>query len=280
MELSLKLQDEGHQKQNPLLKAKLPITIFDQPFKSSLTATTTTPKDLSFCLSTNFPSGPSLKLSYIPSISTTTTPTAAPFSLSLKSGLSLFGSPHNSPLIFSANFSISSTNHTTVIPTFSLHFKPHLGHFSLFRSTSSNPNPDPISGSHSESGSPSNSEFVNRFVPDGPLDSWEDLKLDSCNGDGNGFQNPNPIHFNGVHSNTAIDYVKESPLMLKSNKKCGFLNGVALKARTVLPVTKKVMLNLRWGVKFEAASGFKLPYLTLNKIGIERVKVVNKVEEK
>ncbi|KAL9455825.1 hypothetical protein AB3S75_005116 [Citrus x aurantiifolia] len=92
MKLSLKLPDDSQNTQNPpILKVKIPITIFNQPFICSLTTTTAGSQHLSFSLGTNFPSGPSFKLNYTP-LSTTCTSTT-PFSFSLKSGLGLFGSP-------------------------------------------------------------------------------------------------------------------------------------------------------------------------------------------
>ena len=135
MKLSLKLPDDSQNTQNPpILKVKILITIFNQPFISSLTTTTTTTKTvaagsqhLSFSLGTNFPSGPSFKLSYTP-LATTITSTA-PFSFSLKSGLGLFGSPQDSPLIFSAHFSLSYTNPTNFTPTFLLHSSLNLATF-------------------------------------------------------------------------------------------------------------------------------------------------------
>ncbi|KAL9422664.1 hypothetical protein AB3S75_034861 [Citrus x aurantiifolia] len=249
MKLSLKLPDDSQNTQNPpILKAKIPITIFNQPFISSLTTTTTTTKTvaagsqhLSFSLGTNFPSGPSFKLSYTP-LSTTITSTA-PFSFSLKSGLGLFGSPQDSPLIFSAHFPLSYTNPTNFTPTFLLHFKPQFGNFSLHKTTSSsNPNPANSgphfnSGSHLQSGSPSNTEFANRSISD-ESSGWQDLKLEPRNGNGS--------FFNGVDSICS--------------------DGIG------------VMMNLRWGLNLPADSEVKMPYLTVNKIGIERVEKVEEVK--
>ncbi|KAK3183079.1 hypothetical protein Dsin_030365 [Dipteronia sinensis] len=288
MKLSLKLQDERHQNPPPVLRAKIPITIFNQRFTSSLTTTATsaTPQDLSFSLSTNFSSGPSIRLTYTP-VSTTTITTASPFSLSLKSGLGLFGSPHDSPLIFSAHFSLSPTNPSPVTPSFFLHFKPQFGNFSLHKTTSSS-NPSPrISGSHSvsaahlQSGSSSNSEFANGSVST-EASAWQDLKLEPCNASANdnGFVNFNPSFYNGVDSSNGIGFVKDKAMVWRDGKKGGFLTGISIKANTVLPVTKGVMVNLRWGVNFPADSEVKFPYLTVNKIGIERVEKVEEVEKK
>jgi hypothetical protein len=293
MKLSLNFRDDPHQhqNQNPIVKAKIPITIFNQPFISSTTATTgSTPSDLSFSLSTSFPSGPSLKLSYSP----TPTPTAsAPFSLSLKSGLGIFGSPHNSPLVFSAHFSFSPT--TTPVPTFSLHFKPQFGHFSLKRSTFSDPRSNQISGPFSnggdevnfgsfsngganlDCGSHSNGEFGNGFVLD-RSSVWQEVKLEPCSSK-DGVTNPDYRENCGIHSNGGIGFVPEKQLAWKNSGKDGFLSGVAVLARTVLPVTKRVMVNLQWGVNFPSDLGKRMPYLTVSKIGIQRVQQVKEVEK-
>ncbi|KDO38490.1 hypothetical protein CISIN_1g036209mg [Citrus sinensis] len=193
MKLSLKLPDDS---QNPpILKVKIPITIFNQPFISSLTTTTTTTKT-------------------------------------------------DSPLIFSAHFSLSYTNLTNFTPTFLLHFKPQFGNFSLHKTTSSsNPNPANF-GPHLQSGSPSNTEFANRSISDESC-RWQDLKLEPRIGHGNG------SFFNGVDS---------------------IRSGIAVKARTVLPVTKRIMMNLRWGVNLPVDSEVKMPCLIVNKIGIERLR--------
>jgi hypothetical protein len=101
MKLSVKFQDDPHHhhhhhKQNPILKAKIPITIFNQPFISSTTTTTgSSPSDLSFSLSINFPSDLYLKLSYSP----TTPPLPQHLLLSLApSSLVLVSlAPHTTP---------------------------------------------------------------------------------------------------------------------------------------------------------------------------------------
>ncbi|KAL5980592.1 hypothetical protein ACLOJK_028500 [Asimina triloba] len=53
----------------------------------------------------------------------------------------------------------------------------------------------------------------------------------------------------------------------------GFLSGAAVNARTVLPVTRRAMVKFRWGVNFNEQ---KLPFLTMDKIGIERVEEQSK----
>ncbi|KAL9436851.1 hypothetical protein AB3S75_022824 [Citrus x aurantiifolia] len=207
MKLSLKLPDDSQNTQNPpILKVKIPITIFNQPFICSLT--TAGSQHLSFSLGTNFPSGPSFKLNYTP-LSTTCTSTT-PFSFSLKSGLGLFGSP----LIFSAHFSLSYRNPTNFTPTFLLHFKPEFGNFSLHKTTSSS-NPSPAnSGPHLQSGSPSNIKFANRSISDESF-GWQDLKLEPRSGNGNG------SFFNVVVSirSDGIGFVRDRTSLLKDDDK-------------------------------------------------------------
>ncbi|KAG6396940.1 hypothetical protein SASPL_143099 [Salvia splendens] len=142
MKISLKLDENHHDRHHKppsptlLLRAKIPLTIFNLPFISHFSTTTTHPSDLSLSLSTNFPSFPSLKLSHA-----TTTAAAPPLTLTLKSGTGLFGSPKNSPFVISAHFSFDPSNSAHPNPTFSLFLKPQLGSFSLRKSTVSHPPP-------------------------------------------------------------------------------------------------------------------------------------------
>ncbi|KAI4327247.1 hypothetical protein L6164_019731 [Bauhinia variegata] len=180
MKLSLKFQDDplrGDQPQQ-IITAKVPITVFNHPFISGITTTTSKlVSDFSFSLCTNFSSGLSFKLSFSPNASS-----ADPCSLSLKSGLGEFGSPHNSPLIFSVNFSLSPTN--TPVPTFFLHFKPQFGHFSLNKTVFSDPEADLTSGCpsngrvHSDTFSLSNNDIGNGFVGGDLSSVWQELRLE------------------------------------------------------------------------------------------------------
>uniref|UniRef100_A0A5B7ATK4 Uncharacterized protein n=1 Tax=Davidia involucrata TaxID=16924 RepID=A0A5B7ATK4_DAVIN len=197
MKLSLKVEDQhrnpqfqphhhnksNHQNQNPLLlRAKIPITVFGLPFLYGVAAAD--PSDLSFCLRTNFPTGPSLKLSYTPS----------------------------------------------------LQLKPQFGDFSLCKTTYSAPNPNPNLKANGEVSSMG-------FVPLERPVVWTDLSMESCN-------------------------VKDS-----------ILSGISVRARTAFPVTKRVAVNCRWGVNFPSDFGKQLPFLTVNKIGIERVDEVKQDKE-
>lgn len=64
-----------------------------------------------------------------------------------------------------------------------------------------------------------------------------------------------------------------------SPSKGSLLSGIAVMAKTALPVTKHVAVNFRWGVNFPANIGKQLPFLTVNKIGIERVDEVKEAKE-
>nr|XP_027085087.1 uncharacterized protein LOC113707124 [Coffea arabica] len=247
----IKLQDNQHQlqQQQPqqnnqihslLFRAKIPVTIFKLPFLSGLSTTTHHPSDLSLSLSTHFPSGPTLKLSYSTSSSTTattastsTTTPPPPFTLTLKSGIGQYGSPNESPLIISANFSFSPNNPTSN-PTFSILFKPRLGSFSLRKSTFSN---TPSSPSGKINGEASSFGFV-------PLERPVNLK----------------------------------DFSLENKGKDSIFKGISMMARTEMPLAKRVLMTLRWGVNFPDDFSKQLPYMAVNKIGIERVDRVKEVE--
>uniref|UniRef100_A0A2P2Q3A7 Uncharacterized protein n=1 Tax=Rhizophora mucronata TaxID=61149 RepID=A0A2P2Q3A7_RHIMU len=297
MKLSLTLQDDHHlhnnnnknknNKQHSLLKAKLPISVLNQPLTSIFTTTTTNAfSGLGFSLSTNFHSGPSLKLSY--NLSSTATP-ISPFSLSLKSGLGLYGSPRNSPLVFSAHLSFSNTIPNTLVPTFSLHVKPSCGHFSIHKKTTSSSfaDPNPKIGSLSttgpfvNSGSAANPELGSGVAPYRPLD-WQELKLESFGGkEKDGLAKSKLDCIEGVYAdNNGNGLLAEQQLVSRDKKIGGFFSGVAVKAKTVLPLTKGFRVNLRWGVNLPGDLNAKMPYLTVNKISIERAELVKEVKEK
>ncbi|XP_009771732.1 uncharacterized protein [Nicotiana sylvestris] len=244
MKLSLKLQDQSqphnHQKQpqtHPLLlRAKIPISIFNLPFLSCFSTTTHHPSDLSLALATNFSSGPTLKLSYSTASPTATT-TTPPLTLTLKSGIGVFGSPKNSPLVISANFSFSPLQ-PNQNPTFTLLFKPQLGSFSLRKSTTSDP------GCNSSSVGKLNGEGNSfGFVPLERPSSFKDFSVE--------------------------DYAKDS-----------VFKGIAVMAKTEMPLTKSVTMDCRWGVNFPKDLGNRMPFLSVNKIGIKRVDEVKEVKEK
>ncbi|KAL2480164.1 hypothetical protein Adt_33130 [Abeliophyllum distichum] len=247
MKASVKLQDH-HQNQPHalplLLRAKIPISIFNLPFLSHLSTTTTHPSDLSLSLSTNFPSGPSLKLSYSTTSSSAATP---PLTLTLKSGTGLFGSPNNSPLVINAHFSFNPSNPNHPNPTFSLMFKPQMGSFSLRKTTfshkQSNISEKPDNGNASFGTKPDNGDASFELVP---------LEMP-----GN---------------------VKE--FEVERNDKDSVFKGISVMARTQMLVAKRVALNCRWNVNFPEDFEKKMPFLKVNKIGIERVDEALKEEKK
>ncbi|XP_042482398.1 uncharacterized protein LOC122062822 [Macadamia integrifolia] len=76
------------------------------------------------------------------------------------------------------------------------------------------------------------------------------------------------------NSGTQINGGPEGPLVWRdfSESRGGLLFGVAVMAKMVLPVTKRAVVRFKWGVNFPSDfGGKKLPFLTVDKIGIERV---------
>lgn len=194
----------------------------------------------------------------------------------------MFGSPCTSPLVFSAKFSLSSSN--VLVPTFSLHFKPQFGHFSIHNSVFSNHSSDLSSGYLSNDRVNPNSvlthsdargEFTNGFASEGSS-VWQEVKLEPfC-----GKDELNSPKWKGNAENRS-NVVSDDSFVLKSNQKNGFLSGFAVMARTIVPVSKRALLKLRWGVNLpgDVDWNWKMPYLTVNKIGIERVEEAKQVKD-
>lgn len=126
-----------------------------------------------------------------------------------------------------------------------------------------------------DSGSFSNGKLGSGFVSE-ELSVWQELKLEPCSRK-DGFTNPESLKNCGVDLNSGIGLVSERQLALKDSGKDGILHGVAVMARTVFPVTKRLTVNMRWGVNFPADLRKTMPYLSVNKIGIERVEEVKEV---
>ncbi|XP_047341555.1 uncharacterized protein LOC124945206 [Impatiens glandulifera] len=248
MKLSMKLQDLNSQNNNTkiqntnpvLLRAKVPVTVFGFPFLSSIAGTDAS--DVSLSLSTNFSSGPSLKLSYSPNyVVTDLTGTCAaaassspPLSVTLKSGIGLFGSPRDSSLMLSAHFTVNPGN-PNPNPTFSLQIKPQFGNFSLHKITHSAP----------KAGN----------------------KCDKADGD-------NSFEFLPLASPFPWKAMESSPY-----KEC-LLSGMAVTAKTELPLMKRLSMSFRWGVNFTEDIKKQLPYLTVNKISIQRIDAVDQTKVK
>ncbi|KAG9452240.1 hypothetical protein H6P81_005144 [Aristolochia fimbriata] len=141
MKASLKLREE---RRNPLLKAKVPVTVLGLPFVSGVTAGD--PSDLSFHIRTSSDAGPSLSFAYKPN------DRFNPFTLTLKSGVGVLGSPDSSPLILAAHFSLVGR----ASPSFSIQIRPRFGNFFLKRTALSSsllcPSPVPASDPLKENG--------------------------------------------------------------------------------------------------------------------------------
>nr|GEX84670.1 putative CDC50/LEM3 family [Tanacetum cinerariifolium] len=250
MKFSLKLLDDHSktqkiqsQNQNPIhFSAKIPIAVFGLPFLSAFTTTHNHPStnNLSLSLRTHFSSGPSLKLSYNATSPPPPATSPPPLTLTLKSGISLSGSPNNSPLTISANFSFSPHN-PNPNPTFLIHFKPKMGSFSLRKAISSVTENEgkKVSGNGVENGENADNSYG--FVPLDRTVSWKGMTVDSVNKD-------------------------------------SILSGVLVSADTELPITKRVKVNLRWGVGIPSDFDKQLPYLRVNKIKIERIDEVKEEE--
>lgn len=63
-------------------------------------------------------------------------------------------------------------------------------------------------------------------------------------------------------------------LGIEGSEKESIFSGVRVMANTKMSVAKRVGVNLRWGVCFPGDFGNRMPYLSVNKIAIERVDVL------
>lgn len=237
MKASLKFRDE----QKPVLRAKVPLSILGLPFQSGIVAGES--KELTLNLSTFFESGPAVKLAYRPNDSWN------PFSVVVKTGTGSFGSPISSSMLMSAEFSLLRGGN----PSFMLHFKPRLGDFSIKKVQSS--------------------------------------VFDKASTLSNGVVSDDDSAIEVVESPTvnSIGFLQEKAknAVLQSVDFAGILSGMEMSARTALPVKGRAVVNFRWGVRVpaEMKSGFaggsnystsafsfqKVPFLVMNKIGIEYI---------
>lgn len=252
MKASVKFRDE----QNPLIRAKLPLSILGFPFQSGIVAGES--KELTLNLSTFLDSGPSFKLSYRPNDSFN------PFGLVFKSGIGHLGSPIASSLTMGAEFNIIGNQN----PRFFVHFKPQLGDFTLKKSQSS--------------------DFVKSLISKGNgIVSGEDKTAEVV-------EAPAVVN-NGYFVDNGLFHGKKftvlSPGVPAASMVKGFFSGIEMSARTTLPLSKRAVMNFRWGVRLpaekeDAAAGSllmksnqttagnslkKFPVLVMNKIGIEQV---------
>ena len=238
MKASLKFRED----QKPLLRAKVPLSILGLPFQSGVIAGES--KELTLNLGTFFESGPSIKIAYRPN------DTWNPFSLVVKTGTGPFGSPISSSMLMSAEFNLIGRGN----PSFMLHFKPQFGDFSIKKSQSS-----VFDGKLVKS--------LNGAVPD------DDSSIEVV-------EKP---FMNGASSKTALAVDSTAGTI------AGLFSGIEVAARTTLPVRGRAVVNFRWGVRVPAEvksvgenpnpnpnptagiSFQKIPFLVMNKIGIEHV---------
>lgn len=236
MKASLKFRDE----QKPVLRAKVPLSILGLPFQSGIIAGES--KELTLNLSTFFESGPAVKLAYRPNDSWN------PFSVVVKTGTGSFGSPISSSMLMSAEFSLLRGGN----PSFMLHFKPRFGDFSIKKVQSSVFDKAAMLGNGVVSDDDSAIEVV-----DPPM--------------------VNSIGFFQEKARNAV---------LQSADFAGIFSGMEMSARTALPVKGRAVVNFRWGVRVpaemkseftggnnstSAISFKKVPFLVMNKIGIEYI---------
>eukprot|EP00249_Psilotum_nudum_P016514 c25859_g1_i1 orf=409-1956(-) len=123
MKASLKFRDD----EVPLFRGKLPLTVAGVQLLSGITVGNS--QDLTIQLGTFFDAGPSCKLAYKPNDKESS------FSLILKTGFGLWGSPNAAPLAMTAEFNLWGR----AGPFFSIHVKPRVGDFSVRKKASSFP---------------------------------------------------------------------------------------------------------------------------------------------
>ncbi|KAK9986651.1 hypothetical protein SO802_031602 [Lithocarpus litseifolius] len=234
MKASLKFRED----QKPLLRAKVPLSILGLPFQSGVIAGES--KELTLNLGTFFESGPSIKIAYRPN------DTWNPFSLVVKTGTGPFGSPISSSMLMSAEFNLIGRGN----PSFMLHFKPQFGDFSIKKSQSS-----------VFDGKGKLVKSLNGAVPE------DDSSIEVV-------EKP---FTNGAFSRTALTVDSTAGTI------AGLFSGIEVAARTTLPVRGRAVVNFRWGVRVPAEvksvgenptagiSFQKIPFLVMNKIGIEHV---------
>ncbi|GMH08204.1 hypothetical protein Nepgr_010044 [Nepenthes gracilis] len=244
MKASLKFRED----QKPLFRAKVPLNILGLPFQSGLAAGDS--KELCLSLGTFFDSGPAFRVAYRPNDASN------PFSLVLKTGIGRFGSPIDAPMTMSAEFNFVGRSN----PTFSLHFRPQFGDFTIKKSQTS--------------------VFTHQKRDDAVSDDDDSIEVVE-----------RPLMDGHTSTSSSLKGYKMTKLPLRSTVGAaidGALSGMELGARTVLPIRNGAVLKFRWGVKFPddmkglftkeglrnrtaAISSRGIPLLVMNKIGIEHV---------
>jgi hypothetical protein len=121
MKASFKVRDG----QKPLMRAKVPITILGLPLFSGISVGNA--EELALHVGSYLEAGPSCKVSYRPHDE------HSAFTLMLKTGFGLWGSPSGAALAMAAEFNLSSRGN----PAFLLRVKPRIGDFSFRKDTCS-----------------------------------------------------------------------------------------------------------------------------------------------
>ncbi|KAL5545474.1 hypothetical protein UlMin_005161 [Ulmus minor] len=237
MKASVKFRED----QKPLFRAKVPLSVLGLPFQSGIVAGES--KELNLNLGTFFESGPSIRITYRPNDSWN------PFSLIVKTGTGSFGSPAESSLSMSADFSLLGRGN----PRFMLHFKPQFGDFSVKKSHSS---------------------VFDHFVrPQNGVVKEDEAPIEVAEA---------PRISDAFHGKKISILSSEHP---SAGAIAGLFSGTEVTARTAMPVKGRAVVNFRWGVRIpsELKSGVsdptvgfsfqKIPVLVMNKIGIEHVEV-------
>nr|GEV66359.1 hypothetical protein [Tanacetum cinerariifolium] len=217
--------------QKPLFRAKIPLNIIGFPFQSGIIAGES--KELSLNLASFFETGPAVKFAYRPNDSIN------PFSLVFKTGIGHFGSPINSSFNMSAEFNLV-TNFQNPNPSFKVHFKPRLGDFSVKKTVKTEMKCAPA--------------VVFKKQVDGGGDDHAPVNVD--------FESPVSGVVRGVVDDVEVGAVTSLPL--RRNAKVNFRWGVRVPPSDDTAIVLMRNNNLMAGISFE-----KLPFLFLNKIGIE-----------
>lgn len=104
----------------------------------------------------------------------------------------------------------------------------------------------------------------------GGSSTWEELKLEPCGGK-ELFRSADSVDYGRNLSNGGT----VMPQSCRSDDKSGNLkmfSGIGVRARTMLPITKRARVNFHWGMNFTATdSGTGIPFLTVSKIGFETI---------
>ncbi|CAM6092133.1 unnamed protein product [Calypogeia fissa] len=119
MKISLKVREE----RRPIIRAKLPLNVLGLPVFTGVTSGDQ--EELALHLGTDVQAGPSFRVSYKPNN------VISPFSVLVKTGFGLWGSPNGAALAMSAEFDLNSSGS----PSFSVRMKPKFGDFGFRKDT-------------------------------------------------------------------------------------------------------------------------------------------------